>query len=105
VVDWRGDCLPFTVLLEFNLIGANGAGSFPRRVRARIHSHHSTHTPAEPAARIVGQILELKEDHALEIRSAEERFGQQVIAVIQGWGYKFKSLELGGCFELEKNWI
>jgi hypothetical protein len=28
-----------------------------------------------------------------------------VIAVIHGWGYKFKSLELGGCFELEKNWI
>jgi hypothetical protein len=93
------------VLLEFNLIGANGAGSFPRHVRAKIHPDSATHTAAEPAVRIAGRILDLKEDHALEIRAAEERFGQQVLAVVDGWGYKFKSLELGGCFELEKNWI
>ncbi len=90
------------VLREFNLIGANGAGTFPRHVKAEIHSEHSPHKPADS---VVGCILELHEEHLAEIRSAQERFGQMVIAVIHGWGYRFKRLDLDGTFELEKNWL
>ncbi len=92
------------VLIEFNLIGANGGGSFPRRVRAEIQSNAEGRNGSQPPPRIAGKILDLDDEHALEIRSAEEHFGERVIAVIRGWGYRFKSLDAGGAFELEKNW-
>jgi hypothetical protein len=89
------------VLREFNLIGANGGGSFPRHVKAEIQSEHHNQKPADS---ILGIFLEMNEEHLAEIRSAQERFGQRVIAVLQGWGYRFKRLDLDGTFELEKNW-
>jgi hypothetical protein len=54
---------------------------------------------------LVGRIFDLAEHHAVEILTARERFGQQVIAVVRGWGYRFKRLETDGTFELEKNWL
>lgn len=85
------------VLREFNLIGANGGGKFPRHVKAEMHIDY-------PAEKLSGRILDLAEEHALEIRSAHDNFGQIVLAVIQGWGYRFNRLEIDGTFELEKNW-
>jgi hypothetical protein len=89
------------VLRDLNLIGANGAGTFPRRVKAEIDSPHPGPKPPDT---IWGTLLELNQEHLEEIRSAQERFGQAVIAVVQGWGYRFKRLEPDGAFELEKNW-
>jgi hypothetical protein len=89
------------VLREFNLIGANGEGSFPRQVKAEIHSPHHHQKPADS---ILGIFLEMNEEHLAEIRSAQERFGQMVIAVLHGWGYRFRRLDPDGTFELEKNW-
>jgi len=93
------------LLIEFNLIGGNGKGSFPRRVKAEIYSNLPDPLREEPASFILGRIVELTEEHGLEIRLAQERFGDEVLAVVKGRGYRFKRLETNGCFELEKNWL
>lgn len=102
VSSWRTKCLDSPrVLREINLIGANGGGSFPRQVKAELLSHHTAEKPADS---ILGILLELNEEHLAEIRSGQERFGQMVLAVLHGWGYRFKRLDPDGSFELEKNW-
>lgn len=72
-------------------------------MRAEIYPDSPDQQPNESPSRITGRILGLAEHHALEILTARERFGRQVIAVVQARGYTFKRLETDGAFELQKN--